>query len=66
MDKLNLLTATDQQIEDYVNEKYKDLPHGSYQIGEDPWLIFTGRGGFIRSKIELLKALRDELNKPTI
>lgn len=63
MGKINLNTATDEEIEKYCNEKYKDLPHGSYQIGEGPWVIFTGRGGYILSEIALMKAVRD-MNKP--
>lgn len=55
--------ATNADIDARVEERYKDLPEGSYQIGDpSTFMATTGRGGYILYKKEFYKQLRDALS----
>lgn len=50
---------SDNEIKDFVIEKYKDLPDGIYEVSGGDFTYFTGRGGYIESEIALIKALKN-------
>jgi hypothetical protein len=52
---------TDEEVEAYVREKYKDLPHGTYNISTGNLVVYTGLAGNINYKIRLHIAMRDFL-----
>lgn len=54
---------SDEEIEKEINEKYKDLPEGLYQIGYSPYIAMTGRQGYINYQISLEKGIRDVIYK---
>lgn len=49
---------TKEEIEKEVREKFKDLPQGAYQISAAPWVVWTGREGFIQHVIEFRYAVQ--------
>jgi hypothetical protein len=58
-----LVDATDEQIEAYVNEKFKDAPNKAYGLSTDGMMLFIGKAGMIRYEIIFLKEIRDNLRK---
>ena len=64
MKKFDIATATDQEIEDHVREKLKDLPEGAYELSDGhKWLVLTGREGKINAEIVFMKLVRDNMGK---
>lgn len=61
----NLIEATDEQIEAYVNEKFKDAENKVYDLSVDGWMLFTGKAGAIRFEIIFMKQMRMNLKKTT-
>lgn len=59
----NLIDATDEEIEAYVNEKFKDAPNKAYEFSAPGHYVATGKSGAIRFEILFMKEVRDNLRK---
>ena len=59
----NLIDATDEQIEAYVNEKFKDAPNKAYEFSDPNHYVIMGKLAAIRFEILFMKEVRDNLIK---
>lgn len=64
---MKLTKEKELEIENYYQEKYKDLEHGMYEVGFDNLIAHTGKQGFILSKIVEGKILYENFDiDPTV
>jgi hypothetical protein len=58
-----LTEMSDEEIEVFIRNKFKDLPEGAYNIGTGNFVCFTGKEGYINFEIAFSKKMRDFCKK---
>lgn len=49
------IKVTDENVEQVIREKYKNIPEGKFLIGSEDFKAYTGKEGMIKYEIQFIK-----------